>query len=650
MGRSCAQVENLTAAEMVRLFGPQVCKSVSQDGTCTLTQVAKAWMNEINQIVANGHCEGMAVLSSLFYSGLADPSDYGASSVNNLKLLNNRALQREIAYWVTTQWFMDDYLIEKDPTTQLKYLVSHFNSDPDTPIPLGIYQRNRSGGHAITAYAVIDHGDGIYYVMVYDNNYPNEERYITINTNKNSWSYKTAVNTWSSVGDYSGQGKNNMIQIGPVEPRLGTFKCDFCNNQASSGWDSWNPWAPYTPSQPSQPSQPSDGYDSIWDILSPWISPSDSGGGYEPYVIPTQTPAPYQPSQPSDGYDSIWDILSPWMSPSESDSYVSPTAVPDSSSQPYSIWDILSPWMSPDGGSSSSSGSDSYLFPTQTPQTRQPTAVPALPVTRPTAVPAPVESNKISVSSDINIYIETDNDQRAGFDWETEETFEEIPGVEIGHSMGRTSAVLPTNLKYYLWMNYPESKSYKTFDATITSPGRYLRLTNIPEAYAEPNFVYSPPTTYKVNKKSIEFESFEIMATADQLPGIEFVITDEYGEYSFIFDTELDLGRSKKVPDAAVDFLIFHNYDEGEIGIWISAVDDKDADLFKNCKFDVSGVFTLYDDEGELQVSTPKNKPITLKNNGMFFINYLDWQEGKGLMVEADLDGDDDYETLRELK
>ena len=643
-GGTCYRVENLTSAEMVRMFGTQVCKTVSSDGTCTLTKVAEQWMNEINQVVRNGHCEGMAVLSSLFYSGLADPSDYGASSVNKLQLKNNRALQREIAYWFTTQWFMDDYLIENDPTTQVKYLVDHFNSNPDTPIPLGIYQSNLSGGHAITAYAVVNHGNGIYYIMVYDNNYPNEERYITVDTNKNTWSYKTSTNPWVSAGNYSGHGRTNPIQIGPVEPRLGTFKCDFCTQQpASSGWDSWNPWQPYTPSQPYEPS---DGGSSIWDILSPWMSPSDSGS---PSAYPTAEPQPYQPS---DGGYSIWDILSPWID--GGDSYTSPTSVPDSSS---SIWDIFSPWMMPDGPSSSSSGSDSW-FPTQTPQgggSRKPTAVPtavptAKPLSRPTAVPTAVpsvqdglvEMNKISVSSAVNIYIETDDDQRSGYDWETDETFREIPGVEISRSMGRSSAYLPNTLKYYLWMNYPESKEQKTFDAVITSPGRYLKLTNIPEAYESPNFVYNPPTYHK--DVDMEFEAFEVIANADQLPGVDFTITDEYGEYNFKFETKLRNGK-RQTPDAAVDFLIFHNYEEGEIGIWISALDDKDADKFSKATFDVAAEFTLWDDEGELHVSTRNSEPVSLAENGMFFFNYVDWQNGEGLSIEADLDGDDDYES-----
>ena len=313
--------------------------------------------------------------------------------------------------------------------------------------------------------------------------------------------------------------------------------------------------------------------------------------------------------------------------------------------------------MMPDGPGSSSSGSDIW-FPTQTPQgggSRKPTAVPtavptAKPLSRPTAVPTAVPSvqdglvdmNKISVSSAVNIYIETDDDLRSGYDWETDETFREIPGVEISRSMGRSSAFLPNTLKYYLWMNYPESKEHKTFDAVITSPGRYLKLTNIPEAYESPNFVYNPPTYHK--DIDMEFEAFEVIANADQLPGVDFTITDEYGEYNFKFETKLRNGK-RQTPDAAVDFLIFHNYEEGEIGIWISALDDKDADKFSKATFDVAAEFTLWDDEGELHVSTRNSEPVSLAENGMFFFNYVDWQNGEGLSIEADLDGDDDYES-----
>ncbi len=623
---NCFKVQNLTAAEMVRMYGEQVCKSVDANGNCTLTKAAQSWMNEINSVVSNGHCEGMAVLSSLFYNGTEKASDFGNSSVNKLTLKNNTALQREIAYWFTTQWFMEDYIIEDTPTNQVKYLTKHFNNG-NGPIPLGIYQRNMSGGHAITAYAIVQHSNNIYYIMVYDNNYPNEERYITVDTNKDTWSYQTSTNTWTNTADYSGKGKTNPIQICPLEPRLGTFKCDFCNGSSSSSSSSSNPYYPY---------YPSDGGSSIWDILNPFM-PSDSGSDY---TYPTAVP------DSSSSSSSIWDILSPFINPYDTGyDYEDSFSYPDSSSS-SSIWDILSPFID-SGSSSSSSGTDSYVFPTQRPNS--PTATPQ-PLVRPTAIPTAkpsaetgTESNKISVSSEINIYIEDEAGRKSGYDWENDTSYEEIPGVEVSRTMGRASAVLPNDLSYYAWMNKPSntSKKAETFDAVITAPGRVLKLTNIVESYIYPNFIYEPPTYYEEMDSDLEF--FEVLAVPNEMPGVDFTISDEYGEYNFNFTVSYKvLGKRVSIPDAYADFIIYHNYDEGDLGIAILPAEDSELSLFDVGTFVIEGSFTLWDDQGTLEVQF--EQPLEMAANGMFFFNYLDWQETGTLSLEADLDGDDEWE------
>ncbi len=617
----CFRVQNLTAEEMVRMYGTQVCKSVDSDGTCTLTKAAQSWMKEINSVVANGHCEGMAVLSSLFYNGTEDPADFGNSNVNRLTLKNNTALQREIAYWFTTQWFMDDYIIEDTPTKQVNYLIDHFKNGKG-PIPLGIYQRNMSGGHAITAYAVVDHGSGIYYIMVYDNNYPNEERYITVDTKKDTWSYQTSVNTWTNTADYSGKGKTNPLQICPLEPRLGTFECDFCTGSSSSS--------------SAYPYSPSDGGSSIWDILSPFINPSDSGSEVS---YPTAVP------DSSSSSSSIWDILSPFISPYDSGSEVSyPTAVPDSSSSSSSIWDILSPFISPyDSGSASE---DDYVFPTQRPYS--PTSTPQ-PLVRPTAIPETnVENNKISVSSDINIYLEDEAGRKAGYDWENDTSYEEIPGVTVSRTMGRASAELPNGLEYYAWMNKPSNNTGKaeTFDAVITAPGRVLKLTNIVESYIYPNFIYEPPTYNQTTDSELEF--FEVLAYPDEMPGVDFTISDDYGEYNFAFTVTYKVNEKRtSSSDAFADFIIYHNYDEGDLGIAILPAEDSELSLFRKSSFSIEGSFSLWDDQGELHVSF--EQPLEMDINGMIFFNYLDWQENGKLELEADLDGDDEFEKTLTL-
>ena len=253
--------------------------------------------------------------------------------------------------------------------------------------------------------------------------------------------------------------------------------------------------------------------------------------------------------------------------------------------------------------------------------------------------------NKIYVDKDINIYIETDTDQKAGYDWENEKNYNGIPGVSVNRSVYRSSAKLPTNLKYYLWINSPESKTEDTvFDAEITSPGTILHLRNVLEAYKEPNFVYNPPV-HRQNT-DVEYEAFEIMADPDHLPEIEFTISDRNGEYNLILSTSFT-GNLKI--DQPIDFVIYHDYDYSQIGIWITSAYEEDISAFRDVEFQVNGEFYLWDDTNEKFIST-KNSPIRMDINGMFFFNYKNWLGGSGSFFSGDLDGDSEFETWDEIR
>ncbi|MCZ7671245.1 MAG: hypothetical protein M5U34_30980 [Chloroflexi bacterium] len=95
-----ADAINLTAVEMQRMFGEQVC--ANQTNGCTLTPPARQWMEQMNEGMDGGHCEGMAVLSSLMYYDKIEPDSFGGDITNEL-VFDNDALQREIAYWWVTQ-------------------------------------------------------------------------------------------------------------------------------------------------------------------------------------------------------------------------------------------------------------------------------------------------------------------------------------------------------------------------------------------------------------------------------------------------------------------------------------------------------------------------------------------------------------------
>lgn len=230
-------VVNLTSVEMRRLFGDAVCAAPAEsDGTCVLTPPASQWMDQNNASMSGGHCEGFAVMSQMIYGGFVDPNQFGAAQTIDLQIKDNEALQRELAYWWTTQgpiWNTQQVLAPKDAVA---YLEAEYAKNPKNVFRLGIMKEDKTGGHAITAYSVQDQGNGIFWIMVYDNNYPGQERHVTVDSNANTWEYEASINPSVAPDLYKGS-PDNPILIADNQPRLQTFSCDFCgtNGAASKG-------------------------------------------------------------------------------------------------------------------------------------------------------------------------------------------------------------------------------------------------------------------------------------------------------------------------------------------------------------------------------------------------------------------------------
>jgi hypothetical protein len=224
------EVTNLTEQEMRRMFGDQVCSSMA-GGQCTLTPPAQQWMNMANKSMAGGHCEGFAVLSSLFYYQLSSTQDFGGQVTADLSL-RNEMLQREIAYWFATQMTYPGSanLINESPAIVVDTLVEVFSSSDSSEEwwVLGIYQPDFSGGHAITPIAVEDKGNGLYDILVYDNNFPGQIRSIEVNYTANTWSYMASTNPNEPEALYEGDADTQTLEIVAVSPRLAQQNCDFC--------------------------------------------------------------------------------------------------------------------------------------------------------------------------------------------------------------------------------------------------------------------------------------------------------------------------------------------------------------------------------------------------------------------------------------
>jgi hypothetical protein len=229
--------QNLTPAEMRRLFGDKVCAQLDGD-KCVLTPPAEQAMETVNQAMGGGHCEGMAVLSLLMYGEEKKASDFGGSKAFDLKLEDNAKLQREIALWFATQHTSPAGAseIKKVPAEILDIMIGAMKDGASAKeaYTIGIYKPDYTDGHAITPYAVKMIGDDVYHVMVYDNNFPGQERFLEVNRKANTWSYSASTNPDVPESLYEGDAETKTLTLTPTTPRMKQQECDFCADSGSA--------------------------------------------------------------------------------------------------------------------------------------------------------------------------------------------------------------------------------------------------------------------------------------------------------------------------------------------------------------------------------------------------------------------------------
>jgi len=222
-------IQNLLPADMQRMFGNKVCATTGD--TCILTPPAEQWMEETNKGMDGGHCEGMAALSLILYADKAKSGNFG--STPDIALQGNEKLQREIAYWASTQSVsptVTNEIKDKAPAEILDILLSSLkpNASIDKTYTMGIYQPEFKSGHAITPYAIEDMGDGKYAVMIYDNNHPKMERRVEIDRNANTWKYVASTKPGEAEEEYVGNAETKTLTLTPTQPRYEKQDCSFC--------------------------------------------------------------------------------------------------------------------------------------------------------------------------------------------------------------------------------------------------------------------------------------------------------------------------------------------------------------------------------------------------------------------------------------
>ncbi len=249
---------DLTAADLIKMFGAEnVCHSGSTAKDCKLTAAAREWLDAQLKAMDGGHCEGMAVVSLRFltgrpFNGRKAPADYQKDAQAPHDLQRAR-VQNLIAHFHVLQSLeeVSEYEEKSDPRPSVivAKLIDSFKKQTN-PATLGFYQVKRGefiNGHAVTPFAVEAVGEDRYRIHLYDNNYPNETKYMDVDARRERWRYRTSTKPGESENDYFGDAKTRSLSIVPLSaraPKTGNhFACPFAVDEVSGdeGEEGWLP-------------------------------------------------------------------------------------------------------------------------------------------------------------------------------------------------------------------------------------------------------------------------------------------------------------------------------------------------------------------------------------------------------------------------
>jgi hypothetical protein len=183
-----------------------------------------------------GQCEGLAVFSLSLYKGHDKPSSFSGGAELGSDLKRND-IRGPVGYYFAYQFLepFRSYLFgtmqRSTPADVLDEVIAALKSDD--PVSLEFFQPG-VGGHAVVPYAVEDRGNDVYWIRIWDNNYPKVSRYIEIDKAKNAWAYAGAsINPNATSGRWGGSASRNTIVATRLSKRMYDAKCPFCRDTAN---------------------------------------------------------------------------------------------------------------------------------------------------------------------------------------------------------------------------------------------------------------------------------------------------------------------------------------------------------------------------------------------------------------------------------
>ncbi|HEU4322963.1 MAG TPA: hypothetical protein VFS21_07405 [Roseiflexaceae bacterium] len=237
-GREAWTSDDLAVDDLLLMFGPQICTSGTTAADCKLSPPAEDWRQKQIEAMNGGHCDGLAMTSLRFFNELPFknktlPSNYQVSAqrTNDL-VIPAQPIENYNAYYWTTQLLAGNRIIDT-PVALVNRLMSDFNQNPPRGHAVHIFKLpDFTSGHSVAAYGVETVGPDMARILVYDNNFPNQRQYITVNTANNTWTYETASNPGQPTDVYTGTATSGNLKLSPLAdrdlPAGQYFECPFC--------------------------------------------------------------------------------------------------------------------------------------------------------------------------------------------------------------------------------------------------------------------------------------------------------------------------------------------------------------------------------------------------------------------------------------
>ncbi|GDX32639.1 hypothetical protein LBMAG15_15740 [Actinomycetes bacterium] len=238
----------LNSLALRRALGDGVCRDAKaidpKTGACDLILGATLLAQSIESAGLGGHCLGIAAAAAALYNGQLPANQVGASGlgINAANPMDDRAIQT-ITRLFGTQYLNPDMLDQvkegQSPTEVVQTLI---NTLPSGQVPFVLTLYGTGGGHGITPYAVLDRGNGLYDIAVYDNNYPFRALTLTIDTVANTFVYTSATNpnspnyTWSTAND-------SAIALIPLDDILAVQPCPVCRGEDEGTLVAFSSWS-----------------------------------------------------------------------------------------------------------------------------------------------------------------------------------------------------------------------------------------------------------------------------------------------------------------------------------------------------------------------------------------------------------------------